>query len=157
MNLLDIISESTEVRKSSGHIFGVVTGVVTNIEDPDSMGRVKVMIPRMTGQSDESAWARVATFMAGPGRGAFFLPEVDDEVLLAFEYGDPSMPYVIGALWNGQDAPPETNSDGKNDIRVIKSRSGHKMISKFQKVERGHCFQYTYLLIEQFQYLYDSL
>ena len=58
-------------------------------------------------------------------RGAFFLPEVDDEVLVAFEYGDINMPYVIGSLWNGKDVPPENNSDGKNNIRMIRSRSGH--------------------------------
>ncbi len=127
MSLIDIINENNEVRNSPGRIFGVVSGVVTNNEDPDGMGRVKVMIPRLTGQDDESHWARVATMMAGPERGSFFLPEVDDEVLLAFEYGDISMPYVIGALWNGSDAPPETNSDGANNIRVIRSRSGHKL------------------------------
>jgi len=127
MSLIDIINENNEVKDSPGRIFGVVTGIVTNIEDPDEMGRVKVMIPRLTGQDDESHWARIATLMAGPEMGAFFLPEVDDEVLLAFEYGDISMPYVIGSLWNGKDAPPETNSDGDNNIRVIKSRSGHKI------------------------------
>ena len=63
--------------------------------------------------------------MAGKERGAFFLPEVNDEVLVAFEHGDINMPYVIGSLWNGVDKPPETNSDGKNNIRMIKSRSGH--------------------------------
>ncbi len=110
----------------SSELFGVVAGVVTNIEDPDGLGRIKVKIPRISGD-DESNWARVLTFMAGKERGAFFLPEIDDEVLLAFEYGDISMPYVIGSLWNGVDVPPETNSDGKNNIRLIKSRSGHQI------------------------------
>jgi len=63
--------------------------------------------------------------MGGSGRGTYFLPEVDDEVLVAFEHGDVRSPYVIGALWNGKDAPPTTNSDGQNNIRVIHSRSGH--------------------------------
>ena len=63
--------------------------------------------------------------MAGPERGTYFLPEVDDEVLVAFDHGGIHHPYVIGALWNGKDKPPETNDDGKNNIRVIKSRSGH--------------------------------
>lgn len=126
MSLLDTINENTKSRNFSGRIFGVLTGIVTNIEDPESMGRVKVMIPRLSGKEGESTWARVASFMAGPERGAFFLPEIDDEVLLAFENGDLSLPYIIGALWNGVDAPPETNADGKNNVRVIKSRSGHK-------------------------------
>ncbi len=63
--------------------------------------------------------------MAGAGRGLYILPEVDDEVLVAFEHGNPSTPYVLGGLWNGKDKPPEANSDGKNNMRVLKSRSGH--------------------------------
>jgi uncharacterized protein involved in type VI secretion and phage assembly len=66
--------------------------------------------------------------MAGDNRGTFFLPEVGDEVLVSFDHGDITQPYVIGALWNGKDKPPEKNADGKNNVRVIKSRSGHKII-----------------------------
>jgi uncharacterized protein involved in type VI secretion and phage assembly len=91
------------------------------------MGRVRVTFP-WRGEGDESYWARVSSLMAGNDRGAFFLPEVDDEVLVAFEQGDINHPYVLGALWNGQDAPPETNSDGQNNIRKIKSRSGHEIV-----------------------------
>jgi uncharacterized protein involved in type VI secretion and phage assembly len=61
----------------------------------------------------------------GKDRGIYVLPDIDDEVLIAFEHGDVRFPYVLGALWNGQDTPPEQNSDGKNNIRMIKSRSGH--------------------------------
>jgi uncharacterized protein involved in type VI secretion and phage assembly len=75
--------------------------------------------------NDESAWARLAMPMAGKERGFYFLPEVDDEVLVAFEHGDVRYPYVLGALWNGQDKPPAKNDDGKNNVRLIKSRSGH--------------------------------
>ena len=63
--------------------------------------------------------------MAGKERGLYFLPEVDDEVLVAFEHGSPDAPYVLGGLWNGKDVPPESNADGKNDRRSIMSRSGH--------------------------------
>lgn len=111
-------------RRSESKIYGVTVGLVTNNKDPDSLGRVKVKIPRISGE-DESNWARVISFMAGKERGAFYLPEVDDEVLVAFEYGDINIPYVIGALWNGKDKPPVTNDDGKNNLRIIKSRSGH--------------------------------
>jgi uncharacterized protein involved in type VI secretion and phage assembly len=121
MSIAEILEEG---RKHQAKIYGVVVGIVTNNKDPDKMGRVKVKIPRISGE-DESHWARVVSFMAGKERGAFFLPEVDDEVLVVFEHGDINMPYVIGSLWNGVDKPPETNSDGKNNIRVIKSRSGH--------------------------------
>lgn len=103
---------------------GVVVGIVTNNQDPEGMHRVKVKFPWLT-TSDESHWARVASPMAGNGRGAYFLPEPDDEVLVAFEHGSLEHPYVLGALWNGRDVPPENNGDGRNDHRLIKSRSGH--------------------------------
>jgi uncharacterized protein involved in type VI secretion and phage assembly len=77
--------------------------------------------------------------MAGKERGSFFLPEVNDEVLVAFEKQDVRFPFVLGVLWNGQDKPPETNSDGKNNIRKITSRSGHEIIfndNHEQKKER---------------------
>ncbi len=121
---MSIVEALKDVRKREHHLPGVITGIVTNNQDPDGLGRVKVKFPRISGD-EESAWARVVSFMAGQERGGFFLPEVDDEVLVAFEYGDMSMPYVIGALWNGVDLPPETNDDGENNIRVIRSRSGH--------------------------------
>ncbi len=115
--------DESRVRRISG----VVIGIVTNNKDTEGMGRVKVKFP-WRGDSDESYWARVSTLMAGKDRGAFFLPEVGDEVLVAFDHGDINHPYVIGALWNGVDTPPETNADGKNNIRKIKSRSGHEII-----------------------------
>ena len=121
MSITDILEPK---KISDSRIYGVVAGIVTNNKDTEKLGRVKVKIPRLSGE-DESNWARVISFMAGKERGAFFLPEVDDEVLVAFEYGDINMPYVIGSLWNGKDVPPENNSDGKNNIRMIRSRSGH--------------------------------
>jgi uncharacterized protein involved in type VI secretion and phage assembly len=75
------------------------------------------------------------SFMAGAERGGFFLPEVGDEVLVAFEHGDINYPYVIGALWNSEDPPPETNRDGNNNFRKITSRSGHEII--FNDDEQG--------------------
>jgi phage baseplate assembly protein V len=104
--------------------FGVTIGIVTNNKDPDGLGRVKTSLPWMADQV-ESDWARVVTPMAGAGRGVYFLPEVNDEVLVAFEHGNPDTPYVLGGLWNGKDKPPESNSDGKNDRRAIRSRSGN--------------------------------
>jgi uncharacterized protein involved in type VI secretion and phage assembly len=124
MNLFDVLVESEGRDVLANRIFGVVVGVVTNNQDPDGMGRVKVKFPWLS-DTEESFWARVASPMAGKERGFFFLPEVDDEVLVTFEHGDVRFPFVLGALWNGQDKPPETNSDGKNNARTIKSRSGH--------------------------------
>ena len=121
-SLLDLLSPPR--HQTPDRIFGVVTGIVTNNQDAEALGRVRVRLPWLS-EEDESFWARIATPMAGTERGAFFLPEVDDEVLLAFEHGDVRFPYVLGGLWNSQQGPPETNSDGENNIRLIKSRSGH--------------------------------
>lgn len=121
-SLLDAMAPSGQ--QSSGKNFGVVVGIVTNNQDPDKMHRVKVKFPWLA-DGQESWWARIASPMAGKGRGAYFLPEVDDEVLVAFEHGDVRFPYVVGSLWNGKDSPPTSNDDGQNNIREIKSRSGH--------------------------------
>ncbi|MBD2341680.1 phage tail protein [Calothrix sp. FACHB-156] len=107
--------------------YGMTIGIVTNNKDPDGLGRVKVKFPWLSEQ-DESNWARIVTPMAGADRGLYFLPEVNDEVLVAFEHGDVAFPYILGALWNGKDQPPGNNKDGKNNQRVIKSRSGHTII-----------------------------
>ena len=104
--------------------YGVVTAVVTSNQDPDQQGKVKIKLPGMT-DGETGPWARVAVLMGGGDRGTFFLPEQGDEVLVAFDNGNLKLPYVIGGLWNGQDKPPDTNSDGKNNKRFIKSRSGH--------------------------------
>ncbi len=109
-------------------INGVVVGIVTDNNDNEGMGRVKVKFPWRDANKDDSYWARIASLMGGSNRGTYFLPEVNDEVLVAFDHGDIHFPYILGALWNGNDAPPETNSDGKNNIRKIKSRSGHEII-----------------------------
>ena len=124
MSLLDVLgTEERDVRR----INGVSAGIVTNNEDPEGLGRVKIRFPWLS-DDNETDWVRIATLMAGGERGSFFLPEVGDEVLVAFEHGDINHPFVIGALWNGVDKPPETNSDGRNNIRKIKSRSGHEII-----------------------------
>ncbi|MFZ0771188.1 MAG: phage baseplate assembly protein V [Candidatus Sulfotelmatobacter sp.] len=122
-SLLDLLTPKGGANEP-GRFFGVVVGVVTNNQDSGNMARVRVKFPWLS-DDNESWWARIAVPMGGSGRGTYFLPEVDDEVLVAFEHGDVRSPYVIGALWNGKDAPPTTNSDGQNNIRVIHSRSGH--------------------------------
>lgn len=108
-------------------IRGVAVGIVTDNKDPGGMGRVKLSYPWRDAE-DESNWARIATSMAGEDRGTYFLPEEGDEVLVAFEEGDIHHPYVLGALWNGEEKPPEDNADGKNDVRMIRSRGGHEIV-----------------------------
>jgi phage protein D len=109
---------------------GVVTGIVTNQADPKDLGRVKIKFPWL-GDEIESDWVRIAVPMAGPERGLMFLPEVNDEVLVAFEHGDPNRPYIIGMLWNEKDKPPYQNSEaaegGKVNKRILKTRAGHML------------------------------
>ncbi|MSQ82216.1 MAG: phage tail protein [Myxococcales bacterium] len=131
---------------------GVVIGLVVDNKDPDGHYRVKVKFPwvlesdaKYTDAKDDedfrTTWCRIATFMAGKDRGAFWLPEVDDEVLIAFEHGDVRRPFMIGALWNGVDTPIHANQEqsGKNWFRSIRSRSGHMLQfvdKKDDKIER---------------------
>jgi uncharacterized protein involved in type VI secretion and phage assembly len=126
MNMFTLIADGVRRELQAEKIFGVVVGLVSNNKDEDGMNRVKVTFPWLS-EDEESHWARVSCLMAGEKRGALFLPEVGDEVLVAFEHGDIDRPYVIGSLWNGVDKPPLTNDDGKNNIRLIQSRSGHKV------------------------------
>jgi phage baseplate assembly protein V len=121
---MDGFMRQTAPDSTDGRFSGVAIAIVTNNKDPDGLGRVKVKLPWL-GDQVESDWARVVTAMAGAGRGLYCLPEVDDEVLVAFEQGRPDSLYVLGGLWNGKDKPPETNADGKNNVRALKSRSGH--------------------------------
>ncbi|GEM46016.1 phage baseplate assembly protein V [Deinococcus cellulosilyticus] len=103
-------------------LYGVYPALVTDNNDPDGQGRVRVRYPWATSGTEE-AWARLSTLIGGPSKGSFFIPEVDDEVLVTFEAGDPSRPYVIGCLWNGQDSPP-ARVTGQNEVKVLKTRSG---------------------------------
>lgn len=113
-----------------GHWYGVFPALVSDIKDPDGQGRVKVTLPWSpdTGSSRYDAWARLATFMGGSNRGSWFIPDVNDEVLIVFEGGDPRRPYVIGGLWNGNDAPPDSmDGAGNNYRKVLRSRNGVKV------------------------------
>jgi uncharacterized protein involved in type VI secretion and phage assembly len=109
---------------------GVYPALVTAIVDPDGQGRVKVSLPwspDLDGGRYE-AWARLATLMAGSGRGSWFVPDVGDEVLVGFEAGDPRRPYVLGGLWNGADPPPESmDAAAANNKKVLRSRNGVKL------------------------------
>jgi uncharacterized protein involved in type VI secretion and phage assembly len=135
MSILDAL---TEEDRNVYQVPGVTAGIVTNNQDPDKLGRVKLKFPWLS-DDNETGWVRIAVLMAGADRGTVFLPEVGDEVLVAFEHGDINSPYVIGALWNPKAKPPEGNADGKNNIRKITSRSGHEIIfddNSIQKKEK---------------------
>lgn len=123
---------------------GVVSARVVSHNDPRGMGRVQIKYDWM--EKGQTAWARMTTPHAGGGRGFMFMPEAGDEVLVAFEHGDPERPYVIGALWNGVDTAPRqgfwedegTGNFGsrsvpvpkdvsRNDVKRIVTKSGHRI------------------------------
>lgn len=110
-----------------GRFYGAYPALVTDVADPDGQGRVKVLIPWCPDPGGEqyATWARLATMMAGNNRGSWFIPDVDDEVLVVFAAGDPRQPFVVGALWNGRDAPPHAmDGGGRNDVKKLRSRNG---------------------------------
>jgi len=124
-SLVDVLSAQ---EQSSFRRQGIVIGVVTKVGNPNgSPGEVTVAY-KAAGDQVESNWARVITFGAGSGRGATFIPEINDEVIVGFEGGDTRRPIVLGGVFNGQDVPVEfgvTNS--KVEKRRITSRAGHFM------------------------------
>ncbi|MCW2527152.1 MAG: Rhs element Vgr protein [Pseudonocardiales bacterium] len=105
---------------------GLVVGVVTNMKDPEGLGRLRVKYVGMSGTA-ESSWARVLTVGGGKARGVMFLPEVDDEVLVGFEGGDTRRPVVLGGLFSSKSQPPWKPGDSENNVqtRRITSRLGH--------------------------------
>jgi phage protein D len=119
-----------EVSAGGPPIHGVVVAVVTNNDDPQHLGRVRLKFPWLS-DSYESDWARMLQAGAGPDSGASFLPEVNDEVLVAFEFGDVRRPVVIGGLHNGRDKPRLGDGlvdNGKVRRRGFVSRRGHRAV-----------------------------
>lgn len=109
---------------SGQQVNGIVIGLVTDLADPENIGRVRVTYPTLGDQSSD--WARLVSPMAGNGRGTFLRPEVGDEVLVAFELGDVRRPHILGSLWSSTDTPPPDDGQAsQNNWRFIRSRSGH--------------------------------
>lgn len=122
LDQIDILEQAVARQR----LYGVYPAEVTAINDPDGQGRVKIRLPWSPdgGGAGYEVWARLATLMAGSGRGTWFIPDPGDEVLVLFEGGDARRPYVIGALWNGSDAPPEQmDGAGANAIKSIVTRN----------------------------------
>lgn len=111
---------------------GVVVALVTDVEDPDGLGRVKVRFPWLADEP-QSNWCRVASVLAGPEHGLYFAPEIDTEALVAFEHGDFSFPYIVGYLWNGDAVPPAAELQQ----RTIKSVSGNLIMLDDRDGEEG--------------------
>lgn len=118
--LADVVDWFTD-RKERFH--GVVAGKVSEVAgDEMAISRVKVELPFL-GDGEQSAWARVAVPMAGPSYGTYFIPNVGDEVLVAFEQGDMNAPYILGSLWNATARPPVASPLAQH--WMIKTRSGN--------------------------------
>lgn len=125
---------SDSKHEAGGLVAGVATATVTRNDDPEQLARVKLNF-YWRGPQFETDWVRIVAPMAGKDRGHTFIPEVGDEVLVAFDRDDIRYPYVLGALWSRDDAPPEKNASGENDIRLIKTRKGH--VLKFNDGKKG--------------------
>jgi uncharacterized protein involved in type VI secretion and phage assembly len=109
---------------------------VADIKDPDGQGRVKVMFPWSSeiGGERYEVWARLATFMGGKNRGSWFTPDSNDDVLVAFEGGDPRRPYVIGGLWNCSDRPPESRDAAENIDRKVLGTSNTNRTRRIRRI-----------------------
>ena len=130
------MSSPSRSRSTDNRFYGVVEALVESNADPEQEGRIKVSYPWFSGEM-VSEWCRVAQPYAGPGYGAYFVPEVGDEVLVAFVHGDMRLPVVVGGLYNGQDKPPVARNG--QDPKYIQTKAGHKILmedaSGQQKIE----------------------
>jgi uncharacterized protein involved in type VI secretion and phage assembly len=102
---------------------GVTLATVSNTNDEQNLGRIKVTFS-LKGKQIQSDWVQMMSFFAGASSGAFFMPQVGDSALVAFADGDPSKPYVLGFLWNGQQKPPVATAQQQQTTRVIKTKGG---------------------------------
>jgi phage baseplate assembly protein gpV len=126
MTFEDLLSEdSAEEKEDASRFYGVVVGQVISLLDPLMLSRVQVKLPFID-SVDKSPWARVAVPMAGMLRGMYFIPAMDDEVLVAFEQGDVNVPYVIGCLWNAK-APPPVQSPVPT-LWAIRTQLGNQVV-----------------------------
>lgn len=125
------LASASGARAGGPVIAGVVPAIVSNINDPESRCRVRVKLPWLAADY-ETDWARVAVAGGGPDRGMLVLPEVNDEVLVAFEQGDPRRPFVLAGLYNGVDAPPFAGgvdtAAGTVVRRGLRTRKGHEIV-----------------------------
>lgn len=145
------------------NIYGLLLGVVTDNQDPDTLGRVKVKL-EMLGDTVETDWIPVLSLYASPECGAFFIPEVEDQVVVGFIGDNPDFGVVMGGIWTDTQKPPETkentgsdlNQDGENNLRFIKSRAGSMLIfddkdgeEKIQIIASGAKTRVEYLAADE--------
>jgi uncharacterized protein involved in type VI secretion and phage assembly len=134
----------SRITANDRRFYGLAEALVTKNDDPEGLGRVKVVFPWFDNGRAESEWCRVANLYAGPGYGVCFAPEVDTEVLVAFVHGDMRIPVVLGGLFNGPQAPPTARKD--EDRKLIRTQHGHELLLEdtqgaervWLKTEQGH-------------------
>ena len=114
-----------EVDNTRERVYGVTLAQVTSLDDLKGLGRVQVSFPWLS-SSVNSAWARIATAWAGGSRGTYLLPEVGDEVVVAFRHGDLRHPYILGFVWSDTDRPPEFTPE--RERRELRSKTGHRIV-----------------------------
>ncbi len=123
MDLLRIVNEVARLLRER-YCFGIFRGVVTNVDDPEGLGRVRARVHEILGDTDETDWAWPCVPLAGGGAGWFMLPKTNDPVWIAFEAGDINRPVWLGGWFNKTDMPPEGAGP---DVRVLQSKSGHRI------------------------------
>lgn len=128
--------DDSRSRSTDRRFYGVVSALVVEVEDEAREGRVKLNFPWFDGGTSTSDWCRVAQPYAGPGHGAFFVPEIGSEVLVSFEHGDMRKPFVVGSLYNGKDKPATWRASDK-DQKIFRTRVGHQLTLDDTKGEQG--------------------
>jgi len=116
----------SRTRSTDQRFYGVAEALVVDNQDPEKQGRVKVKFPWFDPDM-VSEWCRVSNLYAGNQYGAAFVPEVGDEVLVAFIHGDMRLPIILGGLYNGKDLPPTARADGK-DQKMIRTKGQHEFL-----------------------------
>src|SRR5262245_60407294 len=126
MGFVHSMNQEEDRRAAAPLVCGLVVAKVSRRLDDGTYELVYDSI----GSGEKSAPARVVMPMAGNGRGAYFMPEPEDEVIVGFEQGDPNLPIVLGAVWNESQTPAGAvrASESGNDVRGIVSRSGHQLV-----------------------------
>lgn len=123
------VATESRSRSTDQRYYGVAEAIVFDVDDPDHEGRVRVKYPWFDDSSTESDWCRVSQLYAGNGYGTLFVPEKDDEVLVAFVHGDMKKPIVLGGLYNGSDKPSmyRMEKEGKSP-KLIRTKGGHEIL-----------------------------
>ncbi len=115
-------------------IKGVTIGVVTKIDsDPDSNFRIQIKIPTLE-QDNNPVWARISTSYASAGSGIFFMPEVNDEVIVGFFNEDPQSPVILGSLYNKKSNKAPIDIKNTNEIKTIVTKE--KLTLEFNEKDK---------------------